>query len=133
MRGGGRRSNWFWNRLRGLLGGLGRGRLCGWLPGLRRCLRRRCALWCRDRLRPRLQGRRANNNQNEEEEISAAHSHEDTRIDPLRESYTRDFQRGNTSLAISGAASAYTALSLALSFPCIAWNVCLTSRCSLSI
>jgi hypothetical protein len=56
----------------------------GWGNRLLRQLRRglwRCALRTRHRLPPRLQSPRANKVQNEEEEeSSAAHSHEDTRI-----------------------------------------------------
>src|SRR5438270_6042874 len=74
-----------WGRLRCGLG-------YGWLRGLLWCLRR-------GGLRRRLQSSHTakNQNQEKEEESSAAHSHEDTRIDALKESYTPEIQLGDAS------------------------------------
>ncbi len=80
--------------LRGLRRRLWRARLRGlWRGGLLRRLRWRRALLCRNPLRRRVRGPRADKNQNEEEEeSSAAHSHEDTRINALGESSLGNFR-----------------------------------------
>src|SRR5258708_2286348 len=90
---------------------------CG-VGGLLRGPRWRCALLRRNRLPPRLHSPRANKYQNEEEEeSSAAHSHEDTRINGLRESYTREFQRRRAPEVIPGSARPCDAPCPAAEFP----------------